>query len=339
MINTAVIGLGKMGLSHCAIINAHNDTNLVAVCETSSFLLNALKKYSGMECYTDYKKMIDETQLDCLFVASPAGYHAEMVKYALERNINVFCEKPFALKIENAEELVKIAEERKLVNQVGYHNRFLGTFNYLKKLIDNKIIGEIYHFTGEAYGPVVLKEKGGTWRSISSEGGGCLYDYASHVINLINFLLGIPSNAIGSILKKIYSGQVDDAVYSNLIIENRLSGQLIVNWSDETYRKMTTRITVYGKKGKIICDSTECKIYLKEKCEKENLNKGWNIKCITDLTKSVDFYLRGEEYSAQIDYFIKHVAEKNLNNVNSFRSAYETNMIIDLIKKNAGRLS
>jgi len=86
-----------MGLSHCAIINAHNDTNLVAVCETSSFLLNALKKYSGMECYTDYKKMIDETQLDCLFVASPAGYHAEMVKLRSGKKYKCLLRKTFCI--------------------------------------------------------------------------------------------------------------------------------------------------------------------------------------------------------------------------------------------------
>ena len=328
-----------MGLSHCAIINAHKDTNLVGVCDTSSFVLNALKKYSGMTCYTDYKKMIDENKLDCLFVASPTKYHAEMVKYALERNISVFCEKPFALKIEDAEELVSIAEERGLVNQVGFHNRFLGTFNYLKKLVDTNLIGDIYHFVGEAYGPVVLKEKGGTWRSDSSEGGGCLYDYASHVLNLINFIVGMPAQAIGSILKRIYSKQVEDAVYSNLIMPNGLSGQLIVNWSDETYRKMSTQITVIGKKGKIICDATECKIYLKEDCKEENLTKGWNIKYVTDLTEQVDFYLRGEEYSSQVDYFIKHVINRDTANVNSFKTAYETDKVIDMIKNNAGRLS
>ena len=46
------------------------------------------------------------------------------------------------------------------------------------------VLGELVHFTGEAYGPVVTKEKVGTWRSKPEEGGGCLYDYASHVINL-----------------------------------------------------------------------------------------------------------------------------------------------------------
>ena len=89
------------------------------------------------------------------------------------------------------------------------------------------------HFTGEAYGPVVTKEKGGTWRSDPGEGGGCLFDYASHVINLIQEIIGLPVKASGSQLKKIYSREVEDAVYSVLTLQNGLSGILSVNWSDE----------------------------------------------------------------------------------------------------------
>jgi len=73
-------------------------------------------------------------------------------------------------------------EENNLINQVGYHNHFIGTFRELKRLIKSGILGDLVHFTGEAYGPVVIKPKGGTWRSDPGEGGGCLFDYASHVI-------------------------------------------------------------------------------------------------------------------------------------------------------------
>ena len=107
-----------------------------------------------------------------------------MVRYALEKGIHIFCEKPFSLTTREGEELVELAEHKYLVNQVGYHNHFIGTFSELKRLINAGVIGDLVHFTGEAYGPVVTKEKGGTWRSDPEEGGGCLFDYASHVINL-----------------------------------------------------------------------------------------------------------------------------------------------------------
>jgi len=335
MINSAIIGLGKMGLSHCSILGAHPDVNLIAVCDTSTFVLEAFNKYTEKKTYTDYKKMLEENEISALVIAAPTKLHYEMVHYAFERNINVFCEKPFTLRLAEAEELVKLAREKGLVNQVGYHNRFIGTFKEVKRLIEKNIVGDVYHFQGEAYGPVVTKEKGSTWRSNKNEGGGCLYDYSSHVINLINYLIGVPRKVKGTTFKKVFSKDVEDAVYSTLIMENGLSGQLMVNWSDDTYRKMSTSITIWGKKGKIIADAQELKLFLRYDNEEEKLRKGWNIKYITELTKPVNFYLRGEEYSAQIDYFIDCVKNKKIDNINSFESAMETDRVMELLIRDA----
>lgn len=331
MIRVGIIGVGKMGISHCAIFGAHPDVDLVAVCDTSSLVMDAFRKHTKTECFTDYKKMIDTKRLDCVVVASPTKFHAEMVSYAMDNNLHIFCEKPFSLDPKEGLMLAERAESLKRVNQVGYHNRFLGTFNEAKRLLSENVIGEVYHFVGESYGPVVLKEKGGTWRSERGQGGGCLYDYASHTIDLISFVVGDPVHVAGTQLKRIFSKDVEDAVYSNLTLDNGLSGQLSVNWSDETHRKMTTSITILGKKGKIIADATELKVYLKEDDIKSGLEKGWTVKYVTDLTESVNYYLRGEEYSAQIDHFIASVKAGNTNGKITFRNALVTDNLINLL--------
>jgi predicted dehydrogenase len=335
MIRAGIIGLGKMGISHCAILGAHPDVDLVAVCDASSFIGDIFKKHTRFEFFSDYKKMIDTMKLECLVIASPTKFHAEMVSYALKNNIHVFCEKPFALEPKDSDELAKLAAEKKLVNQVGYHNRFIGTFNELKKLLSHHVIGELYHFLGESYGPVVLKEKGSTWRSEKGQGGGCLYDYASHTIDLINYVLGKPVAVAGTQLKSIFSNDVEDAVYSSITLQNGLTGQLSVNWSDDTYRKMNTQITVWGKKGKIIADATEIKIYLREDNKQSGYLKGWTTKYITELTDEVNYYLRGEEYTAQIDEFIKCVADKRHHGRSTFQSAADTDNLIGLLLKGA----
>ena len=76
----ALIGLGKMGLSHCAIINTHPDVELVAVCDTTEYLLDILKKYTSVKTYTDYHKLIATEKLDAVFVATPSRVHPEMVR-------------------------------------------------------------------------------------------------------------------------------------------------------------------------------------------------------------------------------------------------------------------
>jgi predicted dehydrogenase len=339
MIKGAIIGLGKMGLSHAAIMGAHPDAEMVAVCDSSSLVLDAFKKYSQVKTYSDYREMLEKEPLDFVLIATPTRFHYPMAKLALERGLHVFCEKPFSLTTSEGEELVRLAGDKWVVNQVGYHNHFIGTFRELKRLLQAGVLGELVHFTGEAYGPVVVKEKVGTWRSKPEEGGGCLYDYASHVINLIQEIIARPVKASGIQLKSIYSKGVEDAVYGTLILENGLSGILSVNWSDETYRKMSTSITVQGKNGKIICDATEIKIFLKESAEKEGLDKGWTIKYITDFAIPVNFYLRGEEYSAQIDNFIDCIINKKQTSYNSFEQGLYTDKVIEMIIADSKLLS
>ncbi len=331
MIRAGLVGLGKMGLSHCAIINAQKNVDLVAVCEPNSFVNAALNRYGDYTCYKEFRKMIEESNLDAMVIATPTKHHFSMVKTALDSGLHVFVEKPFCLNVEDGVYLLRLAAETGLVNQVGYHNRFISVFNEAKRLIMSGVIGEVYHILGEAYGPVVLKEKTGSWRAKREEGGGCLYDYASHVINLMNFLVGPPLAVGGTIMKRIYSPVVDDAVYSTLYYDKNLTGQLSVNWSDESYRKMSTQVTIEGKKGKIITDAQECKIYLREACPAEGMEKGWNMRYITDVIDEVDFYLRGEEYSAQIEYFFKKISERNLENINSFESALATDKVVQMI--------
>ena len=331
MIRAGIIGLGKMGISHAAIVAPHPEVEMAAVCDTSSLILDAFKKFSKVNVYTDYKKMIDNEKLDCVVVATPTRFHYPIVKYALENGIHTFCEKPFSLTTNEGEELVTLANHKWLVNQVGYHNHFIGTFRELKRLLKANVVGDLIHFTGEAYGPVVTREKGGTWRSNPEEGGGCLFDYASHVINLIQEIIGKPVKAEGTKLKQFYSRDVEDAVYSMITLDNGLSGILSVNWSDETYRKMSTSIIVQGKKGKIICDATEIKIFLKEENQAEKLGKGWTLKYITDYAIPVNFYLRGEEYSAQLDNFISCVVSKKQTEINTFEQGLYTDKVIELI--------
>lgn len=332
MVKVGLIGAGKMGLSHLSILGAHPEVEVVGVSDTSKMVLDVFKKYTSFNGYTDYKEMVEREKPEAVFVAVPTKFHAVMIMDLLQKDKHVFAEKPFCLTAEQGKDLVQLALKKNLVNQVGYHNRFIGTFREVKRIVESGHLGEIFHFTGEAYGPVVVRTKQNNWRANASEGGGCLMDYASHVIDLINYILGPVSGVKGSILKSFYSKSVEDSVFSILELQSNVSGVLSVNWSDETYRKMSTSITIIGSKGKIICDANELKVYFKTSDCPSPYTKGWNVKYITDLTEPVDFNLRGEEFSAQVDYFIKAVQKKVPNTMNTFNSAWHTDRVISLIK-------
>jgi len=333
MIRLAVVGLGKMGLSHHAMINAHARVKVAAVCDATGYVLDVLNKYTGVKTYTDFKAMLAEVELDAIIIATPSSMHGWMVRMALEKGLHVFCEKPFCLDTEEGDQLTRLAQEKGLVNQVGYHYRFVGAFQEVKRLLDLNAIGEVTHMLAEAYGPVVLKPKGSTWRTQRSEGGGCLYDYAAHPLNLLNWYFGTPRGVGGSVLNNIFSADTDDEVFSTLYFPGGQSAQLSVNWSDESFRKMSTKVSIWGKNGRIVADRQEVQVYLRSaEGVPAPYQQGWNVRYTTELTEPVDFYLRGEEYTAQLDYFVRCIETKDAaNNVNSFASALATDRVISML--------
>ncbi|MFN3233667.1 MAG: Gfo/Idh/MocA family protein [Alphaproteobacteria bacterium] len=334
MIRIGLIGVGRMGISHLAIANAHPDVEIAYICDRPGPVPSAIKAYTAFPRFSDYRKAIAEGGADAVIVATPTGTHDEVSRAALGAGQHVFVEKPFSLDPDDGDALAALAEEKGLVNQVGYHNRFIGTFGEARRLLADQVLGRLHHAHGEAYGQVVTRPQSGSWRFSSKKEGGCLLDYASHVIDLMNFLIGPPKSVSGSVLQSIYSRDVDDAVYASLGYDG-FSGQLSVNWSDETYRKMTTRVSVQGDLGKITVDRQELRIYLRDARPDLDLKAGWNIRYITELTAPVWFYLRGEEYSAQLAAFVAAIQSGKPAVPSTFRTATETDRVVAMIRDDA----
>lgn len=332
-IKVAVIGLGKMGLSHLAMINALDDFSVVAICDSATMVGGVIEKYGKLRYVADFDAVLRLPELDAIVIATPTTTHAPMVRKALERGCHVFCEKPLTLSAAESEELAALANAKGLVAQVGYHNRFIGTFGEVKRLIDGGAIGEVSHVLAEAYGPVVLKPTKPTWRGKSGQGGGCLYDYAAHPLNLVNWYFGRPQGCSGAVMKSVFSAEVDDEVYATLGFTGGVTGQLSVNWSDASVRKMTTRISVWGKSGKLFADRQEIQVFLTGgAAAPDGYGEGWTVKYITELTPPVSFYLRGEEYTAQLEAFGRAIRDAGAARENGFGSSADTDATIEMIR-------
>lgn len=335
-VRVAVVGLGKMGLSHFAMVNAHPDTQTVG-CDGAGFIAEVLTRNISAPIHRDYDRMLAEAPLDAVVIATPSRSHASMVRAALERGLHVFCEKPFCLDWEDSLALAELAETKGLVNQVGYHYRHVGAFREMKRILESGALGRVTHVLAEAYGPVVLRPKRATWRTQKAEGGGCLYDYAAHPINLLNWFFGMPAQVTGSVLNSVFSEDTDDEVFSTLRWNDGPTAQLSVNWSDESHRKMSTRISIIGTNGRLYADRQECQLFLRKPDEKlPGYPRGWTVKYTTELTDDAWFYLRGEEYSEQLDLFIRAVKEGRGNlSSNDFRSAASTDQTMAMIIANS----
>ena len=324
-----------MGVSHLAIANAHPGIDVVAVCDSQGFLLSGLRSQIDIATFKSFDRMIAEADLDAVFVATPTSSHVAVADQALAAGLHVFVEKPLTLRAAESRRLATTADGKGLVNQVGYHNRFIGTFRETARLVAAGAIGEVHHIDGRAFGPVVTSPKGGgrTWRAQKSEGGGCLHDYACHVIDLMNFVNGRPEEVMGAQLSQVHSTAVEDAVYGIFRYPDGAVGTLETNWSDDAHRKMTTSVTIYGTAGKIHADRQECRLYLAPGRTFEDFEEGWTIRYITELQDPVDYYLRGEEYSSQMDAFVGAISGGGTTGACTFAEAADADWVVGEIER------
>jgi hypothetical protein len=96
---------------------------------------------------------------------------------------------------------------------------------------------------------------------------------------------------------------------------------------------MTTQISVWGEHGKLYADRQEVRVFLADGAGvPEGYGKGWTVRYTTELTPPVQYYLRGEEYSAQLEHFARRIIEPQTKAINSFESSAETDVTIQMIR-------
>lgn len=331
-IKLAIIGAGRMGITHYSIINSHPNVEMVAVADPSTIVLNMMRKYLPVQTFKDYNELFETTPVDGVLVCTPPNLHYPIIKKAAGKNIHVFVEKPFTTKKHDALELAKLFHKKNLINQVGYVLRFNDCFVKSKQLIDDGVLGKVTRFRVEKYSATITSDDDNTgWRATRENGGGAVFEMASHAIDLVNYLIGVPDKVIGSSLTKIYSKNVEDAVTSTFLYRDGKSGYIDINWSDTSYRKPASKIEIFGTIGKLIVNEHSIKVFLNEENAKEKLKKGWNTLYITDIFRNVPFYVRGNEFTRQLYEFANSILEKKYDSLCTFGDGVKTLNIIEKI--------
>lgn len=332
MKNIALIGVGKMGISHLAIANQTPGIEVKAICDTSKPLLRVIEKNTKFVGFIDYKKMIEDVPLDGVMILVPNSFHFEIAKYCIERGIHIFIEKPFTLNYADSKKLVQLAKDFNVKGQVGYVNRFNPIFQRVKKLLEKNVIGEINSYINRMTGCVILKENSKGWRNDYNKGGGCLFDYGSHCFDLSTYFFGTDVHVQSSVLKKVFSTKVDDIVYATLLHNDSIVGFNYINWSDSSVRKATNSIEIMGSKGKITASKQELSVFLTEGNTKLGFEKGWNQFYITDEITDVLYYLRGEDFFRQLIEFSNLLNGKMEEAIASLFSSSVTDKLLEETK-------
>lgn len=330
-IKLGIIGAGRMGITHYSIINSHPDITVTAIADTSGVVLSLMEKYlKGLTVYKDYEKLLDSNKVNAVLICTPPALHHPIIKKCADRGIHVFTEKPFTTNFSQASELADLYKATGLVNQVGYVNRFNDVFVKTKELISSGVIGNVIRFKSEMFSRTIIEsDEGSGWRASRENGGGAVFEMASHAIDLVNYLIGKPDKVIGTSLNSIFSKNVEDAVSSTFLYKDGVSGTIYINWSDESYRKPTNKMEVFGSEGKILADQHSLKIYLKKENKDLKLREGWNTLYITDIFNPVPFYVRGNEFTRQLFDFADCILGKKQDCLCDFSEGAKTLEVID----------
>lgn len=331
-IKVAIVGAGRMGLTHYSLINAHPEVQVCAVVEPSLPLRRVLGKFCQAPVFSDYREMLDAARPAAVVVSTPPETHYEIVAAAADRGLHAFVEKPFTLQSHQARQLAVRYSEAGLVNQVGYVNRFNDVFQFAHLLVRDGALGRVVRYRSDMHSRTVIKPASSrSWRSARSSGGGVTYEMASHALNLAQHLVGWPARVIGSRLTSVFSPDADDVVSSTLVHDGDLTGTIYVNWSDESVRKPTNMIEVFGDRGKLVANQHSVSVSLHEAYGPLGLPAGWTTRYITDLARPVPFYVRGNEYTSQLWSFIAQIRRQPVDSTCSFDDAADTLLTIERI--------
>ena len=152
-LNIGVIGVGGRGASDLAAV-AHE--NIVALCDVDSARLGkASEKHSNAKTFRDYRKLLDEKNLDAVVIATPDHHHAPATVRALRRGLHVYCEKPLTHTVEEARVVARLASQKGVATQMGTQNHEHPGYRRLVELLKKQVIGQVseVHIITDRPGP------------------------------------------------------------------------------------------------------------------------------------------------------------------------------------------
>jgi len=200
-IGVGMLGYAFMGKSHT---NAYKKMpyifwpppaipKLVAICGRSRDKVEeAARRYGYSKSYTDWRELLKDPEVELFDNGGPNNLHAEPCIEAAERGKHILCEKPLARTAEEAKPMVEAVKKARVKHMVGFNYRFIPAIQVAKRLIDDRVIGRIYHFHGRYLQEWIMDPSFPlVWRLVKGvAGSGALGDLGAHIVDLAHFLVG-----------------------------------------------------------------------------------------------------------------------------------------------------
>jgi predicted dehydrogenase len=193
-IKVGVIGTGFIGPAHVEALRRLGYIDVVALAECSDDVARSKAETLGIErYYGDYRELLKDGRIQSVHICSPNYLHYEMAKAALQAGKHVVCEKPLAISVAEAEELVELADKEGLVNAVNFNIRYYPLMRQLRLMVEKGDVGEIFAVQGSYLQDWLFHPTDYNWRLEPDQSGQsrAIADIGSHWMDLIEFVTGL----------------------------------------------------------------------------------------------------------------------------------------------------
>ncbi len=276
-----VIGLG-MGRHHLRCFHEHPSSKVVAIADQEPQRLKEIgDQYGIKKRYSDGAEMIEKEKLDVVSIATPNKFHCPLTVHAFKKGCHVFCEKPMAMTVEEAEKMNRAAPKAKRSLMINFSYRFSEMSFALKQQVDSGVIGNVYFGRTVWHRRRGIPKLGGWFTTKELSGGGPLIDLGVHRIDLALWLMGYPEpqsvfgSAYNVLAKEIARAQnkqysVEDMACGLVKFKNGATLIVEASWALNVHQPEYMETALYGDKGGLVHRNTDggytmgAELYLEE---------------------------------------------------------------------------
>lgn len=249
--NIGIIGCGFIAKKHAKAIEAIEGAKLIAVSDKITENMHFYKKEYGAETYEDSTEMLKRIDLDVVSICTPTGFHAILAIQAAEAGKHIILEKPIAMKLEEADEIIKACQDNNVKLSAVHPNRYRPVVKKLKQILDLGILGKISHANAlvnwnrnqEYYDQ-------SPWRGTKAGDGGALMNQAIHNLDLFLWFMGDVQEVFSMEATRLRDIEAEDV--SNGLVKFESGALGMVQASTTVYPKnFEESITIFGENGTI----------------------------------------------------------------------------------------
>jgi predicted dehydrogenase len=266
-LRVAIVGCGKIADAHAEQIRRIKETDLVGVCDREELMARQLaERFEAGRAFDDLDQLLEEAKPDVVHVTTPPQSHFAIARRCLEHGAHVYVEKPFTVDAREAEELITLAERRRLLLTVGHDAQFSHAARRLRSLIRQGYLGDTlvhmesyygYDLGDATYARAFLNENGHWVRKLP---GGLLQNVISHGVARIAELLSgdrprvIAHGFVSSFLRRLGGEDVLDEL--RVIVVDERGTTAYFTFSSQM-RPGLHQFRVFGSRNGLILDEKQ----------------------------------------------------------------------------------